>query len=354
MSIVVITQLLKMPTKSFQCPVCSTNVTKTQQKIGCGICHKYFHPLCAGVSTNMFAVLEKTRAAFTCKSCTNTSVPQNGNGDILKRMEELQKCIENKLDSNRTDIEARMNSGFSNLETKVDCLFDNFRREISGEISKVQSDVAHCYSVVKEVDKATTAKVNALMAKNNVLERRLNRSDILINGLPNKMDNIRDYVIKIGQLVSVPVTMSDINHCCYIRSRKCILVKFNSVHLRDTIMKNYFKSVPLLLKDIVGEELVGGSAVSGGDDNGAIDVVDARVYLKDNLCPASSKLQYLCRKLVTKKKIRKFYLLNMDIPKAKVFKYDGSVVYLDIQQCADMLDGCSGDDDVNGGQRNKD
>lgn len=283
------------------------------------------------------------------------SAPQTE--DILKRMEEIYKATNNKLDSTRSDIESKMNNGFSNLESKVDGLIENFRSEIVGEITKIRSDVEHCYSVIKEVDKSSSAKVNALIIKNNVLERRLNRSDILIMGLPNKMDKIREYVIKIAQLVDVNITLSDINHCCYIKSRKCILAKFNSVYLRDTIMKNYYKSSPLFLKAIVGSDIVENNGrpenvVEGSDGvtvNGAVALAEPRVFLKDNLCPSSRKLQFICQKLLLQQKIKKFYLKNMDNPKAKVFKPDGSSVYLDIQQCADLLD--SVDENAIGVQR---
>lgn len=323
-----------MPPKFVQCPACFNNVTKTSGGVKCGRCAVFFHVKCAGVSDL------KKASDFICKSCSNTPAPQkgDGSGDIIKRMEELQRSIESKIDTTRSEIEISMNGGFSKLESKVNGLIQNFRNEIGGELKNVKSDVAQCYSVIKGVDEATGAKINALIAKNNVLERRLNRSDILVSGLPNKMDKIRDYVIKIAQLVGVNVSMQDINHCCYIKGSKCILVKFNSVYLRDLVMKNYFKSQPLMLENILG--------VAGMNEVGDINTAETRVYLKDNLSPASKKLHYICRKLLMQQKIKKFYIKNMDNPKAKVYKLDGSLVYLDIQQCADLLDGCLGDDAV--------
>ncbi|KNC31776.1 hypothetical protein FF38_02906 [Lucilia cuprina] len=380
-----------------QCPVCANNLTKQQYKVGCGICGLYYHPECAGVSNKMFEDLKKTHAAFICKSCSNKTAPTNVNVDILRRMEEIKNSIENKMDmeeiknsienkidKNKSELEERMNNGFINLEANG--LIDNLRKEVNGELSKMKSDVKHCYSFVKEIDKTTNRKMEALMAKNNVLERRFNRSDILISGLPNKMDQIHNYVIKIAQLVGVHITDVDINHCCFIKNQKCILVKFNSVYIRDNIMKKYYKSDPILLKNVVCEtvvagggadknavvsgEVTGGNAVVSGVETGGSVVVegevtdenavdndvanvvvrDVRVYLRYNLSLASRRLQYICRKLLLQKKIKKFHLINMDVPKAKIFKLDGNVTYLNIGQCAELLDDAIQGDDPSGNQ----
>ncbi|XP_046806469.1 uncharacterized protein LOC124419811 [Lucilia cuprina] len=351
-----------MPQKTIiQCPACKANVTKSVGSIGCGVCGSYFHPKCSGIPENTYAAIRKNHSTFVCKSCSNTADPQNttGNDDLIKRIEQIQKSIEDKLEHNKSEIkseiELQMNNGFANLEAKMDGLIENVRSEMRGELNKMKSDVNNCYSMVKEVDKSTNAKINALVAKNNTLERRLNRADILIIGLPNKMDSIRSYVMKIGQLVGVAVTMTDINHCCYLKKQKCILIKFNSVYIRDSIMKKYYESQPLLLKDVMDNCDVGGADKNGVGDQNVGGDVESRIYLKDNLSPVSKRLKYICQKLLLKKQISKFYLKNMDNPKAKIFKSDGSFEYLDIQQCADLLDGCQQGEAMedNGSQNNR-
>lgn len=314
--------------KPTQCPKCNSNVTKTQHSVGCKDCGAFYHCDCSGVSGEKLESIRKKITKFTCGNCKQDSEP-NTNADIIKRIDEIKTSIENKMESNKGDLERRMDCGFHNLETKVVQLIDNLRSEVNTEISNVKSDVAHCYSIVKEADKANDAKFNHLQYKNNILERRLNRSDIVISGLSCSIESIRENVIKIAKFVGVDINNADINHCCYLNQRKNFVIKFNSVQLRDTIMQKYYKTQPLLLNKVIG------------------GTVESRIYLNDNLSPASSKLNFLCRKLLTAKKIKKFYLINMDRPKAKIIMLNGKSVFLDSQQCANLLDGCLDDASVN-------
>ncbi|KAI8114869.1 hypothetical protein CVS40_12799 [Lucilia cuprina] len=298
-----------MSTKNpVQCPICHTNITKTNPSIGCGSCGLYFHNKCAGVTEQLLNAVRKNISKFLCNDCKKgIGVGENTNNDIIKRMEEIKISIENKIEDTKVNIEHRMDNGFLNLETKVVQMVNDFRKEVNTEIANIKSDVANCYSCVKNADKAYENKYHQLQYKNNMLERRLNRSDILISGLNCTIEKIRENTIKIAKFVGVDISLSDINHCCYIKHRKYFIVKLNSVQLRDTIMKNYHKSEPLLLNKIIG------------------GTIESRIYLNDNLSPASGKLNYLCRKLLSEKKIKKFYLLNMDNPKAKILMLDGKI-----------------------------
>lgn len=311
-----------MPQKNaLQCPLCQKNFNKSQHSVGCYKCGTFEHKECAGVTDEKFDSIRKKIDKHLCKSCRNDS-----NIDIIKRIEEIKLSIEKNFGDTRNDLERRMDNGFHNLEMKMYQLIDNVRKEVNVEISKVKS--ANCYSMVKESDKANDMKYYKLQYKNNMLERRLNRSDILVSGLSCSLENIREEMIKIAKYVGVDISNSDIFHCCYIKAKKYFIIKFNSVQLRDSIMKNYFRMQPLQLNKVIG-----GS-------------IESRIYLNDNLAPASSKLHYLCRKLLSGKKIRKFRVINMDNPKASIVMLDGKNVTLDIQQCANSLDGCLNSDGV--------
>lgn len=279
-----------------KCPVCEANVTKSQFSVGCAKCGVYYHQKCAKVSEELFALIEKNLEKFICEDCSPKSCT---NDAIMREILKVQKYIQ------------RMDGKFDNLERKVN--------EFQADLEKVKINLKLCSNLVKKVEKSSNDSVKKLLAKANVYERRINRADILINGLPNKVEDCRKHMQKIGELVGVNLNPMDINHCCFIKKRSCMLVKFNNVQLRDNLMKNYFKKQPLKLNQIIG-----------GD-------IESRVYLNDNLSPASSKLQYLCRRLLKERKIHKFQLLNMDSPKAKITKPDGSVILIDTEESEKML-----------------
>lgn len=161
-----------------------------------------------------------------------------------------------------------------------------------------------------------------MQVHHDVTRRRLNRADIIINGLPAGIKVLRDPIIKIAAICNVMLSPSpsENQHCCYLSNGKAVLVKFNSVHLRDTIMINYHRKDQILLSDVVPEE------------------VASRVFLNDNFNDAAGKLLFVCRKLREQKKILRYKLYSADRPKAIITFLNESVKLLDLQQCADMLD----------------
>ncbi|KAI8116597.1 hypothetical protein CVS40_11346 [Lucilia cuprina] len=81
---------------------------------------------------------------------------------------------------------------------------------------------------------------------------------------------------------------SDIINCT-------LLVKFNSVHLRDSVMKEYYKTRTLKVCDVMG-----------GD-------IDRQVYFNDHHSSAT-----ICRRLLRLKVITKYKILNADKVKTKL------------------------------------
>lgn len=85
-----------------------------------------------------------------------------------------------------------------------------------------------------------------LEAEINELHRRINRAGILIGGLPAGLTHLIPPVLYLGAFFNVPITTHDRNHLSYISKKTQILVKFNNVHTRDTIMKEYLKKQQVL------------------------------------------------------------------------------------------------------------
>ncbi|KAI8116842.1 hypothetical protein CVS40_11173 [Lucilia cuprina] len=52
-----------------QCPICHTNITKTNPSIGCGSCGLYFHNKCAGVTEQLLNAVRKNISKFLCNDC---------------------------------------------------------------------------------------------------------------------------------------------------------------------------------------------------------------------------------------------------------------------------------------------
>ena len=105
-----------------------------------------------------------------------------------------------------------------------------------------------------------------------------------------------------------------------MNGNKLLLIKFNNVGIRDSLMKEYFKTRSLKVKDVLDGE------------------IESRVYLNDHYSPAASNLNFLCRKMLRLNIISKFKIFNSDKLKSKLTLCDGKEVVCDMAECAALLD----------------
>lgn len=166
-------------------------------------------------------------------------------------------------------------------------------------------------------------KIADLEDENNMLHKRLNRADIVVNGLPDGLSDFMVIIRDIGKIYNLDISTHDINYACYFNNRKSVLYKFNNVFLRDNLMREYFKSRSLKLCDVIG-----------GD-------INSRLYLNDHYSPAAGRLHTLCRKLLQKKIITKYKVLNADKVKASLTMSDGRIMTCNFSECASFLDNTS-------------
>lgn len=61
--------------------------------------------------------------------------------------------------------------------------------------------------------------------------------------------------------------------------------------------------------------------------------VSSRIFLNDHLTPAASKLVNCCRKMLKRKTIDKFFLINGDLPKVRMTFGNGFERVCDLKQC---------------------
>lgn len=312
--------------KVHKCGVCKLNIGSESCSIQCDLCSLWVHGSCAGISDADLVKFNDVSVSFICSSC-KSNVRSAGRSLVHDEVSSLNSKIDNlsakfdeflrKGDEERTAIKQAFTDAIADI-----------KKELSVGMTALKSDIIVCSKLVRQVESSMSAKVAELEVENNVLYKKFNRADIVVGGLPKGLRNIPDTIIQLGSFYKIPVTLQDINYACYINNGKAILVKFNSVFLRDAIMKEYFnlmRTQPLLASNLVVDPMIPAVALNG------------RVFLNDHFSPAASKLNAQCRKLLQDKIISKFRVINAAKPVAKLTMPGGEVVESDALGCADLL-----------------
>lgn len=290
------------PSKTIKCVSCSDSITKTQGSIGCKICSCWLHASCANLSDKDLQALKALKSSFfictMCQSNLNNN-HQQGGSSVADEVRSLNIKFDAFISKNQSEL--------LSIKTAI----DDIKTEVSSCLNEMKTDIAECGS-----------KVTDLEAENNVIHRRLNRANVVVAGLPEGIPDLVAVVIALGDFYNVSITRQDIHHVCYLRNRKQVLIKFNSVIIRDDVMKEYFKTRSLKVGDLIE-----------GDGS---DLVN-RVYLNDHFSPAASQLNALCRKLLRLQLVRKFKIINSDKLRAKLTLPNGNEVVRDPLECASLL-----------------
>lgn len=134
-------------------------------------------------------------------------------------------------------------------------------------LKAIKDDVLNCKTLVSHE------------MQNHAVQHRLNRSDIVITGLSDKLDDLNEIVKSLGSHFKVEMTPADILDVMYIKTLHAILVKFAQVGKHNKLKPAYFKSKSLKVSDVVG-----------GTDG-------RRVYMNDNYSTLGNKLLRYCWKL---------------------------------------------------------
>jgi len=295
-----------------------------------------YHVGCAGVSSEHANAVSKIKnLAFKCKTCADAAPGANTLDllrlDIRSEIEKGITCINSSINALRSELFEQikgLQADITTISNRVDAVVSDIDA-VNNRIDSVSNDIAEAANRVDSalidvetvsdsldaVNESLCAKISSVEIQNNAVQRRMNRSDIIISGLPAGLQNLAEPVIAIAKHFGVVVVKADILHCCLVHRKTAVLVKFNSIELRDKIMSEYISTCSLTLKDAIGGE------------------IESRVYLNDHLTPIANKLNATCRKLLQSKKIKKFQLINADVPKAKITKLDNNVEVLSISEC---------------------
>ncbi|XP_058974227.1 uncharacterized protein LOC131804754 isoform X2 [Musca domestica] len=350
------------------CNVCKDHIAKSKYKIGCKGCANFFHLDCVGISEAEAKINKQLR--YTCVCCVraaggsgdagvvdrgtkaNTAVDASrvgatadaslngGDGtvgvaacDFVGNSDALRELQDNLILSMKQQMDTYMARCLSEFRTKTDALFDLYNAQISEvkrdvvELKKAVVELKMTVSEVKSTallaEKKLADRISELESFNNVLQRRLNRADIIIRGLPENIKDLRSFVVKVANLCGLQLSHGDMQQCCYISERRAVLVKFNSIQTRDSLIRRFVKRGKVTLKEVMENCLL-----------------ESRIYLNDHLVKSASSLVFACRGLLKKKKIKKFRLLNSDEPQVEVILADGSKTIFERQELLEFARSC--------------
>lgn len=239
--------------KTHKCVVCKLAIGGTNS-IQCDICSSWVHGPCPGFSDkDMDKIDELPSMSFICVSC-KSNISSGGVRDISN--------LNSKFDSLNAKMDAFITKGNEDREF-IKQSFDNavysFKEELASCVKDLKNEIVDCNKLIKRVESETGAKLLSLEIVNNALYKKFNRSDIIIGGIPNCLDDVIATIINLAAFYDIRIISSDIHQACYINNKKMVFVKFNNVDVRDKIMKEYFKTLktqPLKASDFVTDSSI--------------------------------------------------------------------------------------------------
>lgn len=306
-----------------KCGICKHNIGN-RSCILCDVCSVWIHASCAGLAEeDIPKFYELDAMCFICALCKDKVAGGNNQGEISnlnKRFDDL--C--SKLDV----FISKQNDERDSIKLAIVDAVSDLKNEMSTRFEAVKADIVECNNAIKQVESDTVNMVSELRLENNLLHLKLNRSDIMVNGLPECLQDIISTVVDLASFYEIQIAPTDITQACYISNKKAVLVRFNNVLVRDKIMKKYFETMKT-------QPLKSSAFVI--DPNIPKTLLDKRVFLNDHFTPAAGKLNSLCRKLRQNRMILKFKLINAAKPVAKLTLLNNNIVEYDAQGCADLL-----------------
>lgn len=290
--------------KTDSCGICKAEIERSQLSVQCTACSVLVHSVCSGLRNKAYA------AYYNCPSCAGVAADGVATrADFAKLNEKLDNYFK-KSESDCADLKKSFDAAVADFNIKLSCGLEGVRKEIND-----------CRNLVEYVDASAVKRNVETEAEINMLHRRLNRGDIVVSGLPTAITDLKTTIVSLCKFYDVEITTASLNHVCYISGRKLILAKFNEVSVRDKVMSKYFKTRNLKLCDVIG-----------GD-------IQSRVFLNDHMTPYAGKLNVICRKLLQRKAITKYKIMNTDQVKVMLTLADGKQEMYDMNKCAALLNG---------------
>lgn len=252
------------------CIICSA-ICKKSDSVVCALCNEYQHVECllkmSNLTQNDNISKVKPGYSFGCKKCSNSS-----NNTMTKKIDAVEKQL---LD-----------------------LTNIIKESVTSQLADIKVDLSKSIYNSQKFEEETSKKIDELEYENNSLRKQLNRSDILVNGLPSYMttEDLYSTAISIGKACDINISEYDIHFCAWIKKKSAVLIKFNNVLKRDLIMKNYRKKYDLKLCDVTETD------------------IEKRIYLNNHFIPLEAKLHYLCRSKIKLGEIKSYRIHTYSNP----------------------------------------
>lgn len=317
--------------KTYKCAICSLSIGNQPGGIQCDVCLAWLHAGCVGIAEDdlsKFNVLDSI--SFICLLCKR-NISSGDNGGLKGEIPNLNSKFDAKFNDLNNKFDSFITRGEDDrnfIKQAISEAVTDFRNEMSCSVKALKADITDSNKQIKQVETKSNDKFAAIENENNSLYLKFNRPDIVINGLPDCLKNIKTTIIDLASFYEISISPHDINLAFYTNNKRSVQVKFNSVFLRDEIMAEYYKTIKTqLLK--ASDFIV--------DPKIPMKLLDRRIFLNDHYSPAAGKLNATCLKLRQNKVINKFRIINSMIPKAVLTMPDNSVVERDLNGCTDML-----------------
>lgn len=122
------------------------------------------------------------------------------------------------------------------VQTIIDEL-NNINKSLpSSDTDQLKFELQNCFDVIKVVDNVSNGRITSLELTNIILQRRLNRSDIIKRGQPKKIKNLTEPIRRISSLCNICITDSDIHHCTYFITVFIYIINYNKN--RNLLLRN--------------------------------------------------------------------------------------------------------------------
>lgn len=265
-----------MPSSIFTCPKCEKVVSENAKSIECFRCSNWFHLKCAGISKEMFNLIFGSSGSlkWSCQSCVSTNTPTSDSrglqNDVAVAIGELKTALISEL---KLELNAFLVNVKSELKTE---LIGIIKERIASEVTTINKKIENFQMNFEKYEDVSTISDRLTRTDTTVerLDKSHRRHDIIIQGLPGNIDDMKGFFLKICEILNYPLKQEDMAYC--IKLRGGMLAKFSNVFTRDMLMSKYFKKKNLKLSEIIG-----GS-------------VHSRVYFNDNLPPLLGVLKRKC------------------------------------------------------------